>query len=286
MMKRLTLGIAALVLVLSDVGQSYADLVYDNGPINGGVEAWTINFGYQVSDSFTLGSPATLTGAQIGLWVIPGDTPTSVDWSIGSAAFGSDISSGTAGLSNVFQYTNVYRLRYLGVNISAERSAGTGTYWLTLQNATSSSGNPVYWDQNSGPSSAQENTLGVIPSESFQVYGAGAVPEPSTICLLGIGMVGPGRLLPASSELGDGVSSRIDPDDGGRVSCPAAIPCRARDGAPLARRTRFVLASGRPRSRPKEVSRSILAVGSRIPSFLRPAVGSARLPFAWGGGLA
>ena len=30
--------------------------VYDNGPINGMVYAWTINFGYQVSDSFTLSS--------------------------------------------------------------------------------------------------------------------------------------------------------------------------------------------------------------------------------------
>ncbi len=190
MMKRLVLGIAALVLVLSNVGQSYADLVYDNGPINGGVEAWTINFGYQVSDSFTLGSPATLTGAQIGLWAFSGDTPTSVDWSIGSVAFGSDISSGAATLSNVYQYTNGYGYDILESTFSLGGVLGAGTYWLTLQDATTANGNPVYWDQNSGPSAAQESALGTIPSESFQLYGAGSVPEPSTICLLGIGVAG------------------------------------------------------------------------------------------------
>ena len=33
------------------------------------------------------------------------------------------------------------------------------------------SGDPVYWDENSGPSMAQQNTLGTIPSESFSILG-------------------------------------------------------------------------------------------------------------------
>ncbi len=71
-MKRLILSFAALALLMSGAGQVNAVVVYDNGPINGTVEAWTINFGYQVTDSFTVSSPTTLTGAQIGLWVYPG----------------------------------------------------------------------------------------------------------------------------------------------------------------------------------------------------------------------
>ena len=62
-----------------------------------------------------------------------------------------------------------------------------GNAWLTLQNAQSFSGQPVYWDQNSGvgctsqgcPSRALEKTLteytpasALVPSEAFCVYGA------------------------------------------------------------------------------------------------------------------
>ncbi len=53
-----------------------------------------------------------------------------------------------------------------------------GTYWLTLQNALSTQGNPIYWDENSGPSLAQENSLGTIPSESFSIQGTFCVPVP------------------------------------------------------------------------------------------------------------
>jgi len=60
-----------------------ADTVYDNGPINGSIDAWTINFGFEISDSFTLsGASTTLTGLSFGAWLFPGDTITSVEVSI------------------------------------------------------------------------------------------------------------------------------------------------------------------------------------------------------------
>ena len=34
---------------------------YNNGPYNGTNDAWTINFGFTVSDSFTLSGPAVKT---------------------------------------------------------------------------------------------------------------------------------------------------------------------------------------------------------------------------------
>src|SRR5207245_6577277 len=73
-----------------------------------------------------------------------------------------------------------------------------GTYWINLQNASVNSGDPIYWDENSGPSSASENSIGTIPSESFTVFGSlnttsttcgccgsgvNCVAEPSTITL-------------------------------------------------------------------------------------------------------
>jgi hypothetical protein len=73
-----------------------------------------------------------------------------------------------------------------------------GTYWLTLANATTNtSDDPVYWDENSGPSSASQNTVGTIPSESFTLLGSGGTssgtggttPEPSNIILFGSGVL-------------------------------------------------------------------------------------------------
>ncbi|HUK73897.1 MAG TPA: PEP-CTERM sorting domain-containing protein, partial [Candidatus Bathyarchaeia archaeon] len=60
---------------------------------------------------------------------------------------------------------------------------------------------PIYWDENSGPSSASENSVGTIPSEAFTVLGGtsssttttsttGTVPEPSSILLFGSGILG------------------------------------------------------------------------------------------------
>src|SRR5271165_6464290 len=56
-------------------------IIYENGPVNGTVDAWTINFGFVVSDTFTGG---TVNGFDIWVWEFPGDVMTSVDWSITS----------------------------------------------------------------------------------------------------------------------------------------------------------------------------------------------------------
>jgi hypothetical protein len=68
---------------------------------------------------------------------------------------------------------------------------------VNLQNASSAAGNPVYWDENSGPSQASQNSVGTIPSESFTILGGnsttstgGTVPEPGSIALFGSGFFG------------------------------------------------------------------------------------------------
>jgi hypothetical protein len=69
---------------------------------------------------------------------------------------------------------------------------------VTLGNACSTSGcsvsNPIYWDENSGPSTAYENTLGSVPSEAFTLTGntttcCNDTPEPSSIMLFGSGLL-------------------------------------------------------------------------------------------------
>ena len=51
--------------------------IYDNGPINGNTDAWTINYGFIVSDTFTISNDQTpITGMSFGAWLFPGDTVT------------------------------------------------------------------------------------------------------------------------------------------------------------------------------------------------------------------
>jgi hypothetical protein len=68
------------------------------------------------------------------------------------------------------------------------------TFWATLSNAAVANGDPIYWDENSGPSSAFESSVGSIPSEAFTISGepvtSPTTPEPSSIMLFGSGILG------------------------------------------------------------------------------------------------
>jgi len=201
-MRIASLSLLALCLA---VVPATAQVLVNNGPINGTTDAWTINFGFIVSDSFSLTGASTVSGLAFGAWVAPGDTLQSAEVSITSSEFG-----GTTYFDNVVNFTqsgcsgNQY-----GFNVCTETSSGmtpvnlaAGSYWLNLQNATTAQGNPIYWDENSGPASASENSIGTIPSEAFTLYGTGATtttttttttgttPEPSSIMLFGSGILG------------------------------------------------------------------------------------------------
>jgi hypothetical protein len=48
--------------------------LYENGPINGNQDAFTINFGFVVSDTFTIsGGNSVVNGLSFGAWLEPGD---------------------------------------------------------------------------------------------------------------------------------------------------------------------------------------------------------------------
>ena len=176
-----------------------ADTVYTNGPINGTTDAWTINFGFAVGNTFDVpAGGATITGLQFGIWLFAGDVLTSAEVQITSDEFG-----GTTYFDQVVSFNSSdCVLNQYGYNVCTESGGfngpalNGGTYWLTLQNAVVPSGDPVYWDENEGPSLASENTVGTLPSESFTLTGAGAgtTPEASTIILVASGLLGMGVL--------------------------------------------------------------------------------------------
>lgn len=196
-----SLVVAAILAVVTLAAPASADVLYENGPIRADQEAWTINFGFIVSDSFTISSPnATVNGLQFGGWVFPGDVIESVEVSITSDEFG-----GTTYFDQqVSLIQSDCQANHLGLNTCLETGMfsgvdlAQGTYFVNLQNAVVSNDDPAYWDENTGigchsqgcPSQASESSVGTINSESFTILGSAGgatVPEPGSLLLFGSG---------------------------------------------------------------------------------------------------
>jgi hypothetical protein len=203
------LRIAALTILFfaltTTPAWAQSDWSYNNGPTNGDTDAWTINFGFIVSDTFVAGG-TRVTDLVFETWLITGDVVTSLDWSItaqengvcpGSGCYGYGTAngyclltmSGTGTCPNATSIItrwgnlNAYDYQLAAITIRTINVTGLvpgGTYWLNLQNAVTTFGDPVYWDENSGvgctspgcPSSASQNQVGTIPSETFTIFGS------------------------------------------------------------------------------------------------------------------
>lgn len=192
----------ALACVFAAVPASAGTVVYDNtGPGSYATNAWTIFGAYTVTNSFTLSSTVTVEGANFYVWLLPGDSLTSVIWSITDTAYGTSIESGTAaGGPNTQVATAFGYYPVLEESISIPQiTLAAGTYWFQLSGGQDAYGTNVWWDESGGPSIAYETGgSDPIPSETFQIV---ATPEPSSFLLLGLGMLALASLATRSKLL-------------------------------------------------------------------------------------
>jgi len=212
-------SIFLLVISLAFVAAPAAAQIYSSGPSSGNWNAWAINFGFAVSDEFTIAAPGTtVDGGEFAMWLFPGDILTSAELSITSGENGgTTYFDETVNFSQSGCVANAY-----GFNVCTESTffngptLDRGAYWINLQNAIVTTGDPVYWDQTAGPrvnfDPASDSAVGTIPGETFTLLGAcggsggdcrassqsdgqQTVPEPGTFLLLATGALGLMRRL-------------------------------------------------------------------------------------------
>jgi hypothetical protein len=216
-MRRLTFALLCSLLLLTLPATAATVLtgnIFNNSPIDGTIDGWSIYGDGSVSDSFTVASGATAYVVNFGAWLNPGDSVSAISWSIDTTPLGTglgniNLGAGTVTASSGMLFNNLYLYDIDQVSFSLANGTtltplklAPGTYYLTLQNAASAGLGVVYWDENDGANStAAYSNLGLITdtgegcgdtgsgsgtcSESFAI----STPEPSTLALLCSGIL-------------------------------------------------------------------------------------------------
>src|SRR5664280_851856 len=116
-MRIASLSLLTVCCLMLAVAPAMAD-TYSNGAYNGTNDGWTINFGFTVSDSFTLASSNAVNTFHFVYWdASASDLLTTADLQLSTTSFGG--SATTVAFSSTFLGTNQY-----GYNLYQADSTG------------------------------------------------------------------------------------------------------------------------------------------------------------------
>ena len=210
-MRIAVLLLTILCLALTGFAQT---IIYNDGGIDGNDNGFFVtgpnnpNFlgsVQDISNGFVAAASGTPNQLAWGEWIASGIAPTSFSYELGSTAFGTDLGSGTVAqnsTNSVKLFTNGFGYDVYSVTVpvtSAAMTAGN-EYWVSISNASDAgSSSTEGWDlagPNGGPATCNFRQSGTnygdcgIGGESFTLSATTTTPEPSSILLLGSGILG------------------------------------------------------------------------------------------------